>query len=77
MKVKPVVFVIFICFTLCSTLPSYAEGPVRLPAPKMEGGKPLMQALKDRMTTRAFSEEKLSMQTLSNLYCPRPEGDTA
>lgn len=40
---------------------------VRLPAPRMEGGKPLMNALKDRMTIRAFSDEKISPQTLSDL----------
>jgi len=45
----------------------------------MEGGKPLMQALKNRMTTRTFAQEKLSMQTLSNLRCAafginRPDG---
>jgi SagB-type dehydrogenase family enzyme len=45
----------------------------------MEGGKPLMQALKDRMTIRAYSEEKLPVQTLSNLLWAafginRPDG---
>ena len=33
----------------------------------MDGGKPLMQALKERKSTRAFSSEKLPMQTLGNL----------
>ena len=41
--------------------------PVQLPGPQMEGGKPLMQALKDRATARSFSDQKLSDQTLSNL----------
>ncbi|MCU0599341.1 MAG: SagB/ThcOx family dehydrogenase [Desulfobacterales bacterium] len=41
--------------------------PIQLPAPQMDGGKPLMQALKDRRTSRDFSAEKLSLQTLSNL----------
>ncbi|MFZ2446960.1 MAG: nitroreductase family protein [Syntrophobacteraceae bacterium] len=53
--------------------------PIQLPAPRMEGGKPLMQTLKDRMTTRTFSEEKLPVQTLSNLLWAafginRPDG---
>jgi nitroreductase len=79
MKIKSVVFVILVSFMFCSTLPSYAEGPVQLPTPQMEGGKPLMQALKDRMTGRAFSDEKLSTQTLSNLLwaafgISRPDG---
>ncbi len=41
--------------------------PIELPKPQTEGGKPLMQVLKERKTTREFSSEKLPMQTLSNL----------
>ena len=41
--------------------------PIQLPSPQMEGGKPLMQALKDRATARSFSDRKLPDQTLSNL----------
>jgi len=41
--------------------------PISLPSPQTNGGKPLMQALKDRHTTREFSSEKLSPQVLSNL----------
>ena len=41
--------------------------PVTLPAPQVEGGKPLMETLKQRKTTREFSAEKLSPQMLSNL----------
>jgi hypothetical protein len=29
--------------------------PVQLPTPQMDGGRPLMQVLKDRKTTREFS----------------------
>ena len=41
--------------------------PIQLPQPRMDGGKSLMQALKERKSTRAFSSEKLPMQTLGNL----------
>ena len=41
--------------------------PLILPAPQTDGGKPLMQALKDRHSTREFSSEKLPPQVLSNL----------
>ena len=41
--------------------------PVALPAPQTSGGKPLMQALKERKSTREFTTEKLSPQLLSNL----------
>jgi SagB-type dehydrogenase family enzyme len=40
---------------------------IALPAPRMEGGKPLMQALKERQTARAFSAKKLPVQVLSDL----------
>ena len=41
--------------------------PVALPAPQTSGGKPLMQALKERKSTRELTTEKLSPQVLSNL----------
>jgi nitroreductase len=41
--------------------------PISLPAPQTEGGMRLMQALKQRHSTRAFSAQPLSLQTLSNL----------
>ena len=40
---------------------------ISLPAPRMEGGKPLMQALKERQTARAFSPKPLPPQLLSDL----------
>jgi len=48
---------------------SFAEEskPIKLFNPKAEGGKPLMQALKDRSSSRSFSQEKLPVQILSNL----------
>jgi SagB-type dehydrogenase family enzyme len=53
--------------------------PIQLAPPQMEGGKPLMQALKERATARAFSPEKLPDQVLSNLLWAafgvnRPDG---
>jgi SagB-type dehydrogenase family enzyme len=41
--------------------------PLELPAPQTSGGKPLLEALKDRHSTREFSPEKFSAQVLSNL----------
>jgi SagB-type dehydrogenase family enzyme len=40
---------------------------VKLPAPDMQGGKPLMQALRERHSTREFSGEPLSPQVLGDL----------
>ena len=41
--------------------------PIALPAPQTHGGKPLMQALALRATSRDFASTELPMQTLSNL----------
>jgi nitroreductase len=41
--------------------------PIELPKPQVAGGMPLMQALSQRQTTRAFLDKPLPLQTLSNL----------
>jgi nitroreductase len=41
--------------------------PIRLPKPQTSGGKPLMDVLRERHSSREYSTEKLSEQTLSNL----------
>ncbi len=41
--------------------------PVKLLKPQVEGGKALMQVLNQRKSSRRFSNEKLSLQLLSNL----------
>jgi len=47
---------------------SAAESPtIMLPPPQTSGGKPLMQALSERRSTREFSRQALPAQTLSNL----------
>jgi SagB-type dehydrogenase family enzyme len=47
----------------------YAEElkPIKLPAPQTDGGKPLMQVLKDRKSMREFSGKELPPQVLSDL----------
>lgn len=44
-----------------------AQEAVKLPAPVVTGGMPLMQAMKERKTERAFSSEALDAQTLSDI----------
>jgi hypothetical protein len=56
-----------------------APAPIQLPAPQIAGGKPLMEALKPRSTSRAFAPDPLPPQTLSNLLWAawgvnRPDG---
>lgn len=41
--------------------------PISLPRPRTEGGKPLMEALINRCSTKAFSREPVSMEMLSDL----------
>ena len=56
---------------MCILCPTIALGqelkPFILPAPQTDGGKPLMQALKERHSTREFSSAQLPAQVLSNL----------
>jgi SagB-type dehydrogenase family enzyme len=40
---------------------------IKLPEPQKTGGMPLMDALAQRKTSRAFSPKELDLQTLSNL----------
>lgn len=42
-------------------------GEIQLPKPQMDRGKPLMEALLLRQSSREFSSEKLQLQVLSNL----------
>ena len=76
-----VIAMLVFTLVLVGSFASYGAdpSPIQLPGPQMEGGKPLMQALKDRMSQRTFGEEKLPLQTLSNLLWAafginRPDG---
>lgn len=42
--------------------------PVKLPEPKMQGGMPLMQALKERKSTREFSSRALPIEIISDMF---------
>jgi SagB-type dehydrogenase family enzyme len=41
--------------------------PIELPKPQTDGGRPLMQVLRDRQSMREFKSEKLPLPVLSNL----------
>jgi SagB-type dehydrogenase family enzyme len=58
-----------IVLAVCFAFPVLAEAQktIQLPAPQMDGGMPLMKALKLRCTTREYSGEALPPQELSNL----------
>ncbi|MDD5561996.1 MAG: SagB/ThcOx family dehydrogenase [Candidatus Omnitrophica bacterium] len=66
--------------------PAFAQEPeiIKLPPPLTDGGKPLMQALKERKTNRSFGSRKLPLQVLADLLWaangvnrPQEKGRTA
>lgn len=66
-------------FLLIFTSAACSQEIIKLPAPKTEGGMPLMQALNERQSDREFSSRKLSAETLSSLLWAawginRPDG---
>ena len=72
-KIMKTKIVLTSCLSLCVLLfvpaSSYPQelNAIKLPEVQKNGGKPLMQALSLRRTTREFSTEKLPLQVLSNL----------
>jgi len=71
MKTKKSLLRLFVvvCAVIFSAQVIYAEAEavIKLTAPKMDGGMPLMQALKERKSEREFSDKPLSVEMLSNL----------
>jgi hypothetical protein len=49
------------------TQPVWTQESIKLPAPEMSGGMPLMSALAKRQSTRIFGDQNLSPQQVSNL----------
>lgn len=66
MKTKNLALIII--FQLFATIGfSQDMDTLKLPSPQTSGGRPLMDILKERKTTRTFSNRELSMQELANL----------
>jgi SagB-type dehydrogenase family enzyme len=63
--IASIVWAISIMYTTVSY--SGEQKPIKLPNPQVDGGRPLMQVLRDRSSSRSFSPEKLPDQILSNL----------
>ena len=63
---KSVVLVVVVLFAAAA---AFAQdlNPIALPAPQTHGGKPVMDALAARVTSRAFAATPLPAQVLSNL----------
>jgi len=58
---------ILMLFLLPAALLAEELKSIQLPASRKEGGKPLMQALKERKSSREFSEKELPLQVISDL----------
>lgn len=54
-------------FSIAFILPGFAQQDIKLNAPDKTGGKPLMQALSQRKSSRNFVDKELSVNVLSNL----------
>lgn len=69
MEILRVIISVVLPLVLFCSSPAFSQDlqPIQLPPYQGEGGKPLMQVLKDRATGRSFSSEQLPVQTLSNL----------
>jgi SagB-type dehydrogenase family enzyme len=68
MMMKSYFLAICVClfaFTACAQVGELKS--IQLPEPGMTGGKPLMEALKDRKTDRSFSKQELELQMISDL----------
>jgi len=68
MKTKYAIFVSLITlFILRSAVFAEDAQSIKLPQPDMQGGKPLMQVLKERKSSREFGSRQLSLQVLSDM----------
>ena len=64
----PFLSALIIALLLCGAVAAEQQlTSQQLPAPQTDSGRPLMQVLKERSTSRSFSARKLPLQVLSNL----------
>jgi SagB-type dehydrogenase family enzyme len=66
-KIRTVGLSLILAVSLLAPVSGQELKQIQLPDPKLDQSKPLMQAIKDRKTTREFGPGGLSQQTLSNL----------
>ncbi|MFA5785148.1 MAG: SagB/ThcOx family dehydrogenase [Phycisphaerae bacterium] len=85
-KLLALTLLLSLCLLIVSSIAADPNAPaaqdsktIQLPEPQKTGGKPLMQALAERKTSREFSTKELPDQVLSNLLWAafginRPDG---
>ncbi len=64
---SPTLNLVFLASLVAGMATAQELKPVPLPTPQTDGGRPLMQVLKDRATSREFAAKPLPKQVLSNL----------
>jgi nitroreductase len=67
MKKATLIIALSMCVCLSFPAMTLGQATITLPDPQITGGKPLMQALKERRSKRSYSTKKLPPQVLSNL----------
>lgn len=67
MKTRALSFIAVMVAFAVSAPAQESSDTIRLPKPDTSGGKPLMQVLKERKTSRLFNSKKLPDQVMSNL----------
>jgi len=71
MRIKKILFLSLCLLIIFSMGKSQETGSkpkeIKLPAPRVDGGRPLMQCLKDRQSQREFRPDTLPLQVLSDL----------
>ena len=64
---KPLRLALVVLLMCPATTLAQEPGAIQLPKPQTDGGRPLMQVLKDRKSSRSFNAERLPVQVLSNM----------
>ena len=65
--IKKIIPIVIVVMLLAVSVFAGEQRTIQLPKPDMSGGKPLMQALKERKSSREFSSKPLPVQVLSDL----------
>ncbi len=66
-RIPTILLSLLLVLSLSFSLAQETSGTISLPPPDTTGGRPLMQVLKDRHSSRSFSTKELPTTTLSNL----------
>lgn len=67
-KTSFLIYLLLFCFILGPSLINAQDlKSVKLPPPRTDGGKPLMQVLKERSSSRSFKSDTIPLQVMSDL----------